>query len=374
MLDISKLVAVLQRASKDLFVGFAQEMDIAQHVWRKISCDEEFITRVRAHKQPILVPFWQGLLNQVVNIAPKKDGYSVVSVDGSQIYYDKHQGPPCFLINIGFIQLRYGLTGKAMQCGTEPDLSTKLDAENDFGSPDFVNMQRESHEFKIAFEQMQQAQSQIGSHTSLCLFDGSLIFFHLDTKDMELKERFLAEYCGYLQKMYESKMLIAGYMSLPRTKELVNLCRLELAQFDAAALEHTSVIDRLTDVDIAELYLKSGQRSIVFKSLASIGYLYPDHLKPYFCYLHVGSEIARIEFPAWIANSIDLVDQVCAIALDQSIKGRGYPVCLFEAHEQAVIKAIDREFFYRMIEKLSQQQAKSYLISQKSIKKQQPIL
>ena len=82
-------------------------------------------------------------------------------------------------------------------------------------------------------------------------------------------------------------MLIAGYMSLPRTKELVNLCKLELAQFDSQSLEHTSAIDRLTDVDIANLYLKSYQRSIVFKSKAPISYLYPLHLQPYFCYLHV---------------------------------------------------------------------------------------
>jgi len=374
MLDKSKFVAVLQKASKDLFVGFAQEIDIAGQVWSKISCEKDFSMRVQAHKQPVLVPLWNGLLNQVVTISALKDEYSVISVDGSQIYYDKHQGPPCFLINIGFIQLRYGLAGKSIQCGSEPELSTKLDSDNDFGSPDFVNMQRELYEFKMAFEQMQQAQLQVGSHDSLCLFDGSLIFFYLDTKDMELKERFLGEYCNFLQKFYEQNMLIAGYMSLPRTKELVNLCRLELAQFDAAALEDTSVVDRLTDVDIAELYLKPGQRSIVFKSLASIGYLYPEQLKPHFCYLHVGSEIARIEFPAWIAKSVDLVDKVCAMALDQAGKGRGYPVCLFEAHEQAVIKTIDREFFYRMIEKLSQQQSKSYLISQKSIKKQQPIL
>ena len=374
MLDRSKIVAALQQASQDLFVGFAQEMDIAGQVWRKISQDIDFADKVHQHKQPLLVPYWQGLLNHVIDITPQKNNYSVVSVDGSQIYYDKHQGPPCFLINIGFIQLRYGLIGKAMQCGSEPILCTKLDAANDFGSPDFVNMERESHEFSSALEQMQQLQLQVGQHVSLCLFDGSLIFFHLDTKDMEFKERFLKEYCDVLQQMYEQNMLIAGYMSLPRTKELVNLCKLELVQFESAVLEDASVIDRLTDVDIAELYLKVGQRSIIFKSLASIGYLYPQHLKPYFCYLHVGSEIARIEFPAWIAQSNELVNQVCAIALDQSMKGRGYPVCLFEAHEQAVIKAIDRDFFYRMIEKLSQQQAKSYLISQKSIKKQQPIL
>ncbi len=374
MLDRSKIVAALQQASQDLFVGFIQEVDVAAKIWHKISQDIDFVTKIHQQKQPLLVPFWQGLLSKVIDIIPQKNNYSVVSVDGSQIYYDKHQGPPCFLINIGFIQLRYGLIGKAMQCDSEPTLCTKLDAENDFGSPDFVNMERESLEFAVALQQMQQLRLQVGQHVSLCLFDGSLIFFHLDTKDMEFKERFLQKYCDVLEKMYEQNMLIAGYMSLPRTKELVNLCKLELVQFDAAELGNTAIIDRLTDVDIAELYLQVGQRSIVFKSLASISYLYPQHLKPYFCYLHVGSEIARVEFPAWIAQSEELVNQVCRIALDQSMKGRGYPVCLFEAHEQAVIKAIDRDFFYRMIEKFSQQQAKSYLISQKSIKKQQPIL
>src|SRR3990167_2828836 len=143
MLDRSKIVAALQQASQDLFVGFAQEIDIAGHVWHKISQDSSFASKIQSQKQPLLVPFWQGLLGEIVDIIPCKNNYSVVSVDGSQIYYDKHQGPPCFLINIGFIQLRYGLSGKAMQCGSEPILCTKLGADNDYGSPDFVNMQRE---------------------------------------------------------------------------------------------------------------------------------------------------------------------------------------------------------------------------------------
>jgi hypothetical protein len=374
MLDRSKIVAALQKVSTDLFVGFAQEIDIAAQVWHKISIDSSFEMKVNKTKQSLLVPAWRGLLNTVVTILPAKDKYVVVSVDGSQIYYDKHQGPPCFLINIGFIQLRYGVVGKSIQCGNIPFLTTKLDANNDFGSPDFVNMQREGHEFDFALEQMLEIRSQISEELAVCLFDGSLIFFHLDAQDMELKDRFLGYYCSVLDKMYQNKMLVAGYMSLPRTKELVNLCKLELAQFDDQAIEHTSVIDRLTDVDIADLYLKSHQRSIVFKSKAPISYLYPIHLQPHFCYLNVGAEIVRLEFPAWIAQCDELVNQVCSVALDQSIKGRGYPVCLFEAHEQAVIKAVDRDFFYKMIERLSQKKAKSYLISQKSIKKQQPIL
>jgi hypothetical protein len=374
MLDRSKIVAALQKVSEDLFVGFAQEITIASHVWAKISIDNQFEHTVKKNKQSLLVPTWNGLLGQTFDIIPQVKPYIVLSVDGSQIYYDKHQGPPCFLINIGFIRLCYGVPGKSIQYGSEPFLTTKLDSNNDFASTDFVNMQREGYEFDYALNHILEIKSHWPQELSVCLFDGSLIFFHLDAKDMELKDRFLAYYCDILEQMYQNQMLIAGYMSLPRTKELLNLCKLELAQFEDQAIEHTSVIDRLTDVDITDLYLKPNQRSIVFKSKAPICYLYPVHLQPHFCYMNVGSEIVRIEFPAWIGESDLFVDQICSVALDQSLKGQGYPVCLFEAHEQAVIKAQDRDFFYRMIEKLSQKKAKSYLISQKSIKKHQPIL
>jgi len=371
MLDRYKVIAALQKASSDLFIGFAHEIDIAVSVWKKIAVDADFVVKIMSKKQPLLVPFWQGLLGQVITIQPFSDSYTVVSVDGSQIYYDKHQGSPCFLINTGWMILRYKVSGKAVDHGSEPFLYTKIDESSDFGSQDFVNLQRELHEFERSLELMLANQS---ASPALCLFDGSLIFFHLDAKDMELKERFIALYMDVLGKMYQQKLLIVGYVSLPKTKELVNLCKLELAQYDVATLEHTKIIDRLADVDIINTYLEQYQRSIVFMSKAPISYLYPPHLRPYFCYLHVGKEIARLEFPAWIGSDELLVNRICAIILDQVIKGQGYPVSLFEAHEQAVIKSYDREFFYLMMERLSQQQMKTYILSQKSIKKQQPIV
>ncbi len=374
MLDRSKIMLALQSASLDLFVGFTQEIDIASTIWSVISKDEHFESTIHAIKQPILIPAWKGLLADVVSITPQNHPYIVVSVDGSQIYYDKHQGPPCFLINIGFIQLRYGCVGKAVTYGSQPFLTTKFDETNDFASPDFVNMQRESYEFDQALKQMEEIKQQFPDTLAGCFFDGSLIFFHLDAQDMDLKERFLDDYCGVLELFYQKRFLIAGYMSLPCTKELVNLCKLMLDKDEYKQQFTLPVIDRLTDVDIADLYLQPHQRSIIFKSKAPICYLYPVHLQPYFCYLHVGFEIVRLEFPAWIGQSSDLVDQICAMALDQAIKGRGYPVCLFEAHEQAVVKSCDRDFFYTMIERLSHRKARSYIISQKSIKKQQPIL
>ncbi len=216
---------------------------------------------------------------------------------------------------------------------------------------------------------LNQAQGQ-----ALCLFDGSLLFFHLDTKNSELQEHFMDLYLDILEKMYQEKLLIAGYMSLPKTKELVNLCKLSLVQDDATALEHTKIIDRLTDADIIDFYLQPYERSIVFMSKAPVSYLYPSHLRPYFCYLHVDKEVVRVEFPAWIGKNDTMVDTICSMIIDQVVKGKGYPVALFEAHEQAVVKSDDREFFYTIMHRLSKQHMTKYVSSQKSIKKQMPIL
>ncbi len=374
MLDRLKITQMLHNVATDLFIGFAQEIDIARQVWAKICQDHELAQNMQATKQSLLIPWWSGLLGGVVKIAKMQEPYVVTSVDGSQIYYDKHQGPPCFLINVGFMQLRYGVAGKAVIYGTQPFLTTKFDATNDFASPEFVNMQREGYEFDCALQLMQQVQAEGHDAVSVCLFDGSLIFFHLDAQDGEQQALFLQQYCTVLEQFRQQKMLIAGYMSLPRSKELVNLCKLELGQGDERLVCDSSVIDRLTDVDIAHLYLQPQERSIIFKSKAPICYAYPKDLQPHFCYLHVGSEIVRVEFPAWIAQSPELVDQICAVACDQAAKGCGYPVSLFEAHEQAVVKAQDRNFFYQLIEQLSLQRARQYQLSQKSIKKQRPIL
>ena len=91
--------------------------------------------------------------------------------------------------------------------------------------------------------------------------------------------------------------------------------------------------------------------------------------KPCFFYLHVESEIVRIEIPFWIARHEELVDHVVAMCLDQCVKGQGYPVALAEAHAQAVVKSPDRDFFYHLIGKLAVEQNRRVALSPKSLKK-----
>jgi hypothetical protein len=150
---------------------------------------------------------------------------------------------------------------------------------------------------------------------------------------------------------------MAGYISLPKSKELVNIARMAAVEYDKNRLEEQP-FEHIFDSTIAEFFLKPYERTIVFRNNAPISAHYPDHLRPHFFYLHVGAEIGRIEIPAWIASNRELVDSIAAIIIDQCKKGYGYPIAIAEAHEQAVVKGPDREFFYQLLDKVSLDRAR----------------
>lgn len=95
--------------------------------------------------------------------------------------------------------------------------------------------------------------------------------------------------------------------------------------------------------------LEPGQRSPLWKSSARIQEFYGDHAI-HFCYVNVGSEIARVEVPAWVATDEDMLQSALSLVLGQVQKGYGYPVALAEAHNQAVVRGGDRARFFALLE------------------------
>ncbi|MDY7013307.1 MAG: DNA double-strand break repair nuclease NurA, partial [Cyanobacteriota bacterium] len=93
-----------------------------------------------------------------------------------------------------------------------------------------------------------------------------------------------------------------------------------------------------------------GQRGPLWLSSAKILDLYPEALRVYFCYVHVGAEVARIEVPQWVAEDEALLNQSLSIMLGQVYKGYGYPVALAESHNQAVVRGGDRARFFALLE------------------------
>jgi hypothetical protein len=362
----------LQSISDGLFLDISPEFRIAQESWQRIIEDPTFLYKIRQIATPWLVPDWYEDLKAVVPVAPISGPYTVLGVDGSQIYPDRHQGTPCFLINIGSVLLRYAQPSmsKAVVFDSRPFTFTGEQHEDDLANgQDMVNCSRQEFEFKAGLEKSSEVINQNPEIPFVFLFDGSLIFWHLESKELKLKEIFLNKYLNVLNILAQSKILCAGYISMPKSKELVNLIRVELCKFKIEGCKELEAVRHLVDTNVAGFFLQSGTRSIVFKSNAHIGSCYPPHLVPHFFYLDVGTEIARVEIPAWIAKDESHLNMVAQIILDQAIKGRGYPVALAEAHEQAVVKGPDREFFYHLITKLGLERNRHLSFSQKSMKK-----
>ena len=370
MLDRSKVMREMQLISDRLFIDYSHEKEIARKVWQRMADDPDLQKKVKKADAPWIVPnSWHGKLNHTVSLKNSCDAYHVFAVDGSQVYPDRHQGTSCYVINIGTVQLCYGLPGKPAQFSSTPYLFSGADDVVDAeSSPDLVDCIRKE-KVLLAGLHVASTYAQQNKTPAFFLFDGSLIFWHLDSKQEALKKKFLKSYITLLHQMYERNISLAGYISLPKSKELVNLVRLALCDFVVAGCTAHTAVDHLLDRHVAEFFLHPYERTIIFESGSKISAAYPEHLKPYFCYLHVGNEIVRVEMPRWIAQDEQHVNRICQVILDQCTKGYGYPVALAEAHEQAVIKGPDRDFFYQLLYKMSLEHRSRILFSQKSMKK-----
>lgn len=370
MLDRSKLLSELHKKQKYLMPQEESCKNQIQAAWEKVRLDDQVGVTLRSRKWSLLVPDFKGVLDQAIPIKSHGHPYVVLAVDGSQIYYDKHQGPACYLVNTGSALLRYGLEKSYVLFDSKPELVVATGAETVDMGTDSVNLYREQQELKTAFCKSLEV-IQAGHEPFLCMLDGSMIFFQIDLLAQGEQRNFFAQFMSYFDQFYRERILHVAYMSFPRTKDLLNILRLADAGYCEKNLEQTKSWYTLSDMDVARLFLPVGTRSIVFCSKAPITYAYPEQLKPYFCYVNAGLEIIRLEFPYWIATNHLLVNEVCGMVLNQIEKGQGYPVALFEAHEQAVIKAAEREFFYDSLRRLYVQNSLAYKNSRKSAKKAQ---
>lgn len=369
MLNRAKVLRELQSVSDKLFLDLSKQQEVARKAWNKLSGDALFQQKCKASSLPWPVPTWQGNPNISFPVINTTQDYQVVSVDGSQIYPDKHQGISCFLLNIGTVVLRYGASLGGAKFSSEPSIFVEQDFEAETSSTiDIVNCKREEFEFQKGLEQCLLVKKEFPDLPLIFLFDGSLIFWHLDSKDPVLKDYFLKRYGELLQQFYEHDIAIAGYISLPKSKELVGLVRAQVSNFSASNTEALDAVKHISDGTVARFFLEPHTYSTVFENHAAVSETYPQHLKPYFVYYNTGSEIARIELPGYMVQQ-ERIDNVMSMVANQTHKGNGYPVAIAEAHEQAVVKGPDREFFYQAIEKVGIEQKRRIIPSQKSAKK-----
>lgn len=370
MLDRLKLLVELQHVADKLFIDALPSYHLAQDIWQRIIQDPTFLYKVRQiDNAPWPIPLWQGELGAIIPIERHESAYVVLSVDGSQIYPDRHNIASCFLINTGSVVLPYSIAHKKVDFFSVPKVFAGADEEGQAFTTDGVDCKRQELELRAGLDLAKKIKIEYGDVPTVLLFDGSLIFWHLSSKETHIRDYYLHAYLALLDELCHEKIPVCWYISMPKSKELMSLVRLYLCNFEVNKKELYEQVNNVIDSAIMWHVLEPYERSIVFSNHSSISDYYPIHLRPYFFYLHTGNEIGRVEIPSWIAQDSAMIDMIARIIIDQCIKGGGYPVALAEAHEQAVVKGPDREFFYHFLQKMGMERNHTQSISRKSLKK-----
>ncbi len=365
MLDKQKVMHELIKSMPTVFKETNQERALAHEIFSRLQQDPDAQERVQRSESSITIPSWEGPLDEARAVTQHEHPYQVVAVDGSQIYPDRHQGMACYLLNSGVAHFAYGDTSTVRLFSTPIVFNQQQSVDM---SEEMVNCRRTELEFEVGLTESVKARSLYPELPSLFLCDGSLIFWHLESKHPRIKEHFLKRYIEQLGAFYEERIPIAGFISLPKSKELVSILR-KACDLNLVKATVPCSFDTVVDTDVVHFYLKRDECTKIFIHNSTLANAYPPHLRPCFFYMLCVDEIARIEIPSWVAQDEKLLNRVVSIVLDQSYKGNGYPIALSEAHEQAVVNSAERQFFLEMLYKMAVDQNYTLYSSQKSLKK-----
>ncbi|MFZ4665868.1 MAG: DNA double-strand break repair nuclease NurA [Prochlorotrichaceae cyanobacterium] len=300
--------------------------------------------------------------------------YTVLATDGSQIAPSHHEIAFCYLLNTGRVALHYG-QGRYPLLDSVPEVfyhAQDLYECRQWGisTEEWMGYRRTISEAEVLAQLAQQVHPPLPALLTgveerfppVALVDGSLIYWFLDGLPSAARDRLLPPILAAWQQLQAINVPLMGYLSASRSGETLNFLRLLRCPYEAPDCDRycagqtdkapCQVLAPLKDATFWETRLQPGDRGPIWKSHARILSLYGDQTI-YFCHLHVGSELARIEFPAWVVSDfqdLSLLHQLLGLVMAQVQKGYGYPIALAEAHNQAVVRGSDRRRFFALLE------------------------
>jgi hypothetical protein len=338
----------LELAQELLTAAYAQQAELVQRQqkWR-----DRILFTAASPVEP---------LNTCIDLPVPPAVHTVIATDGSQIAPNHHEIAYCYLLNVGRVMLHYGQNRQPL-LDSLPEVFYRpedLYISRQWGirTEEWMGYCRTTSEATVLAELACAAPMSL---PTLAMVDGSLIYWFLEQLPIEARDRLLPPILDAWSQLQDFGIPLMGYLSASRSGEALNFLRLQACPHEVPdcmtycpnQLEKMAcqVLEPLRDTAVWTIELQPGQRSALWRSSARILDLYGSHTI-YFCYVHVGTEIARIEVPAWVAENSTLLEQSLGLMLAQVQKGYGYPVALAEAHNQAVVRGGDRASFFALLE------------------------
>ncbi|MGB3671259.1 MAG: DNA double-strand break repair nuclease NurA [Phormidesmis sp.] len=377
MLDLTKLARQMQGISDHL----TQEADAARRrveIARKLMVQatgaQQMLTeRLDEHRDRLLFAAAEPIepLDTRIALKAPPKSHTVVSSDGSQISPSHHEIAYCYLLNISRVIIHYGQSRHPI-LDSLPEVIYRpedLYASRQWGirTEEWMSFKRTAAEAVMLGEIGESVRLTISSLAQsaadlvpmLALTDGSLIYWFLEQVPAAARDEILIPVLDAWNSLRKARVPIMGYISASRSSEALNFLRLQACPYDTPDCRTHCADQRsqlpcqtfspLRDVTLWTTALSPGDRGPIWKSAADILSDYGEHAV-YFCYVHVGAEVARVEFPQWMVDDSALLESALSLMLAQVQKGFGYPVALAEAHNQAVVRGSDRTRFFALLE------------------------
>lgn len=376
MLDLTKLAQQMQGVSQQLTLEVTatqQRLELAQRLFDQAQTHQAELIEQRQlwhDRLKFIAAEPVEPLDTRIPLAIAPTSHTVLATDGSQIAPNHHEIAYCYLINVGRVVLHYGQSRQPL-LDSLPEVFYQpedLYVSRQWGirTEEWMGYCRTQLEETILAE-LGCAWAEVSSAEtpSLAMVDGSLIYWFLESLPAEARDRILHPILQAWDQLRAVGIPLVGYLSASRSSEALSFLRLQACPYnepdcathcssvhEVSLKEHRApchVLDPLRDTALWSRLLEPGQRGPLWRSSARILDLYGSQII-YFCYVNVGSEVVRVEFPAWVAEDAGLLERALSLTLAQVYKGYGYPVALAEAHNQAVVRGGDRACFFALLE------------------------
>jgi NurA domain len=383
MLDLNKVAVKMQGISQHLLTESAAirkkleraaELMAMAQVWQDdlVARQAQWSDRLTFTAAVPVEP-----LSVRVPIGQPPSSHTVLATDGSQISPSHHEIAYCYLLNTGRIVLHYGQS-KLPLLDSLPEVFYRpedLYISRQWGirTEEWMGYCRTATETTTLADLASAVrQDQIdfpaiatpdpaSPPPTLAMVDGSLIYWFLEQLPVEARDRILDPILQAWETLQRLRVPLVGYISASRSGEALNFLRFQTCPYTTPDCQTRcsgildkapcQVLEPLRDVALWEQLLEPGQRSPLWRSSAKIQDFYSAEQAIHFCYLHVGSEVARVEMPQWVAVDEGLLSSALSLVIGQVSKGYGYPVALAEAHNQAVVRGGDRSRFFALLER-----------------------
>lgn len=374
MLDITKLTGQLPAISEHLHAEAGASNERLQQAQmllaQSVSEQEALETKQKQWRDRAVfnaaIPLEPLDTCQEIPVPPY--AHSVFATDGSQISPSHHEIAYCYLINIGRVMLHYGQSLFPVLDSLPEVFYTQEDLyeSRQWGIPteEWLGYRRTVSEIETLADMAYRWVNPPGAHEepNLALVDGSLIYWFLEGLPTPARDQLLPPIFHAWEQLQAAQVPLMGYLSANRHTEAVRFLRYAACPYEVPDCQThcgsqstqklpCQLCEPLRDTTLWQTLLTPGARSSLWRSQSPILELYPEEFAIHFCYVNVGTEIARVEFPAWVADDLDLLEEALGILLAQVYKGYGYPVAIAESHNQAVVRSSDRAQFFALLER-----------------------